>query len=202
LHSVCGELDDKATQSEIESLEGTMEQSGNADTSALKDILNSIPSGIFGDKDPAGKADELQDNATAAQMNQARVSPREPEEFTQQMLEVQAQIKPIIQWHDDIMHSISDAIEEIPVLPELIEQVEEQISVFVFSLMAPFVLPVIRQVKTELNTGSSEIIQSSKEKQLIVFNDPDSNDPTHSMLAKDHFSNVSSHYKSIFPFFC
>ena len=61
---------------------------------------------------------------------------------------------------------------------------------FVFSLMAPFVLPVINQVKTELNTGSSEIIQSSKEKQLIVFHDDYSSDPTHSMLSKDHFSNI------------
>ena len=46
------------------------------------------------------------------------------------------------------------------------------------------------QVKTELNTGSSEIIQSSKEKQLIVFYDDYSSDPTHSMLSKDHFSNI------------
>ncbi|CAG8982212.1 hypothetical protein HYALB_00003648 [Hymenoscyphus albidus] len=190
LHSVCGEINDKATQSEIESLEGTMQQSGNSDTSALKDLLSSIPSGIFGDKDPADKADELQDSATAAQMNQVRVSPREPEEFTQQMLEVQRQIYPIIEWHDDIMHSIQEAIAEIPVLPELIEQVEEQISIFVFSLLAPFVLPIISQIKNELNTGSSEIIQSSKDKQLIVFSDDDCSDPTHSMLSKDHFSNI------------
>ena len=61
---------------------------------------------------------------------------------------------------------------------------------FVFSLLAPFVLPIINQVKTELNTGSSEIIQSSKEKQLIVFYDDTSSDPTHSMLSKDHFSNI------------
>ncbi|KAG9235947.1 heterokaryon incompatibility protein Het-C-domain-containing protein [Amylocarpus encephaloides] len=190
LHSVCGELDDKATQSEIEGLEGTMRSGGNADTSALKDLLNSIPSGIFGDQDPAGKADELQGNATAAQMNQVRVSPREPEEFTQQMQEIQQQIYPIIEWHDEIMHSIQETIENIPILPELLEQVEEQISVFVFSLLAPFVLPIIGQVKNELNTGSSEIIQSSKEKQLIVFHDSESSDPTHSMLSKDHFSNI------------
>lgn len=56
--------------------------------------------------------------------------------------------------------------------------------------MAPFVLPVINQVKNELNTGSSEIIQSSNEKQHIVFHDDYSSDPTHSMLSKDHFSNV------------
>lgn len=61
---------------------------------------------------------------------------------------------------------------------------------FVFSLLAPFVVPIINQVKTELNTGSSEIIESSKEKQLIVFHDNFSTDPTHSMLSKDHFSNI------------
>ena len=61
---------------------------------------------------------------------------------------------------------------------------------FVFSLMAPLVVPIIKQVKTELNTGSSEIIQSSKDKQLIVFHNDSSTDPTHSMLSKDHFSNV------------
>ena len=168
-----------------------MQQGQNSDTSVLKDLLSSIPSGIFGDKDPAGKADELQENATTAQMNQVRVSPREPEEFTQQMQEIQRQIFPIIEWHDDIMHSIQEAVEKIPVLPELIEQVEEQISVFVFSLLAPFILPIISQVKNELNTGSSEIIQSSKDKQLIVFDDDECSDPTHSMLSKDHFSNVS-----------
>lgn len=51
-------------------------------------------------------------------------------------------------------------------------------------------LPIINQVKTELNTGSSEIIESSLAKQHIVFHDDTSSDPTHSMLSKDHFSNI------------
>jgi hypothetical protein len=193
LHSVMGEFSDKATQSEIQELEGTMESGGQGDTSVLKDLLNSVPSGLFGDKDEAGKADELQANATAAQMNQMRVSPREPEEFARQMQAAAKEIYPIIQWHDEVMQSITEAIEKIPVLPDLIEQIEEQVNIFVFSLLAPFVLPIINQIKTELNTGSSEIIQSSKDKQLIVFHDDHSTDPTHSMLSKDHFSNVSVH---------
>lgn len=45
-------------------------------------------------------------------------------------------------------------------------------------------------MQTELATGSSEVIQSSKDKQLIVFHDDHSTDPTHSMLSKDHFSNI------------
>jgi len=193
LHSVMGEFSDKATQSEIQELEGTMENGSQVDTSALKDLLNSVPSGLFGGKDEAGKTDELQANATAAQMNQMRVSPRRPEEFTRQMQAAAKEIYPIIQWHDEVMQSITEAIEKIPVLPDLIEQIEDQVNIFVFSLLAPFVLPIINQIKTELNTGSSEIIQSSKDKQLIVFHDDYSTDPTHSMLSKDHFSNVSVH---------
>lgn len=123
-------------------------------------------------------------------MQQTRISPRQPEAWTRQLQEVQRQIYPIIEWHDEMMQSISETIENIPVLPELLENLTEQINVFVFSLLAPFVLPIISQVKTELNTGSSEIIQSSNDKQLIVFHDDDSTDPTHSMLSKDHFSNV------------
>ncbi|TAQ83212.1 hypothetical protein B7494_g8466 [Chlorociboria aeruginascens] len=190
LHSVCGEFSDKATQSEITELEGTMENGQHSDNSILKDLLSSVPSGLFGGKDQAGKADELKANATQAQMSQMRVSPRQPEAFTRQIQETVKQIYPIIEWHDEVMKSITEAIEKIPVLPDLIEQIEEQVNIFVFSLLAPFVLPIINQIKNELNTGSSEIIQSSQDKQLIVFNDDRSSDPTHSMLSKDHFSNV------------
>ncbi len=185
-----GEFDDKATQSEIQELEGTMQSSGSTNTSLLKDLLSNVPSGLFGGKDQAGKADELQANAAAAQMQNMRISPKEPEAFTQQAEELVKQIYPIMEWHDELMQSITEAIKEIPVLPELIEQLQDQLNVFVFSLLAPFVLPVINQIKTELNEGSSEIIQSSKDKQLIVFNDDRSSDPTHSMISKDHFSNV------------
>jgi hypothetical protein len=98
---------------------------------------------------------------------------------------------PAIEFHDELMKSISEAIEKIPILPQMIEQLEEQLSVWVFSIMAPLVVPVLQQVKNELRTGSTEIIESSKNEQLIVFNDDRCSDPTHSMLSKDHFSNVS-----------
>ncbi|KAF7934475.1 hypothetical protein BELL_1440g00010 [Botrytis elliptica] len=190
LHSVMGEFDDKATQSEIQALEGTMQEGSEGNTSVLKDLLSSVPSGLFGGKDEASKADELQANAAAAQQSQEEVSPKDPEAFTIRMQEVAKEIYPIIQWHDETMQSIREAIEKIPILPDLIENIEEQINIFVFSLLAPFVLPIISQIKTELNTGSSEVIQSSKDKQLIVFHDDHSTDPTHSMLSKDHFSNI------------
>lgn len=191
LHSVCGEISDKATQSELQELEGTI---SNADRtknkSKIKELLSQLPEGIFGGKDEASKADELEENANAAAMGNVRITPKEPEEFTQQIGELVRQIYPIMEFHDEIMQSIADFIEKIPLLPELMEEVQNQVTIFVFSLLAPYVLPILSQVKTELEEGSSEVIASSRDKQHIVFNDDDSSDPTHSMLSKDHFSNI------------
>ena len=118
------------------------------------------------------------------------VSPRNPEEFTRYVGQVFNQVMPAIKFHDDIMQSITSAVEKIPVLPKVIEQLEDQLSQFVFSIMAPFVVPLIHQIRNELRTGSEEVVQSSEQEQHVVFNDDRSTDPTHSMLSKDHFSNV------------
>jgi hypothetical protein len=191
LHSVCGEISDKTTQSELQELQGAIsdaDRKGNK--SQIKELLSKLPDGIFGGKDQSSKADELEENANAAAMGNMRVTPKEPEAFTEQLGELVKQIYPIMEFHDEIMQSIAAFIENIPILPEIIEQVQDQVTVFVFSLLAPFILPIISQVKTELETGSSEVIASSREKQHIVFNDDYCTDPTHSMLSKDHFSNV------------
>lgn len=191
LHSVCGEITDKTTQSELQELQSAITNADRTkNKSKIKDLLTQLPDGIFGGKDQAGKADELEENANAAAMGNLHVSPKEPEAFTQQVGEMVKQIYPIMEFHDDIMQAISAFVEKIPVLPELIEQVQEQVSIFVFSLLAPYVLPILDQVKSELEEGSSEVIASSRDKQHIVFNDDESTDPTHSMLAKDHFSNL------------
>ena len=49
LHSVMGEFDDKATQSEIQQLEETMQTGSRSDTSLLKNLLGQIPGGLLGD---------------------------------------------------------------------------------------------------------------------------------------------------------
>jgi hypothetical protein len=191
LHSVCGEVSDKMTQSEISELEGTInDASRNQNTSLIKNLLSSLPPGILGGDDHASEVDQISANAAAAQMQNMHISPKEPEAFTQQADQISQAIKPALELHDNIMRSITEAIENIPVLPEMIEQLQEQISIFVFSVIAPFIVPIISQIKTELATGSSQIINSSKDQQHVVFNDANSTDPTHSMLSKDHFSNI------------
>ncbi|KAL4901831.1 heterokaryon incompatibility protein Het-C-domain-containing protein [Aspergillus multicolor] len=190
-HSVLGEISDKATQSEIQELEGAINESQNESPSDsfLQNLLNKIPEGLIGNSDEkVGRMDELKAESESAKHQQ--VSPREPEEWATYLDDVQKKIYPVLEWHDDLLKSINEAIEKIPVLPELIEQVQEQITVAVFSILAPYVLPILQQVKTELQTGSSEVIQSSRDQQHVVFNDDSCSNPTHSMLSKDHFSNI------------
>ncbi|KAI9039254.1 Het-C domain-containing protein [Aspergillus affinis] len=192
-HSVLGELSDKATQSEVQSLEGVMaeSQNGTPSESFIQELLGKIPDGLIGDTNgQADKMNEFKSRSESAKETSQQVSPREPEEWTRYLDDVHQQIYPILEWHDNLIKSINSAIEKIPVLPELVAQIQEQITIFVFSVIAPYVLPVLQQVKTELQTGSSEVIQSSKEKQHIVFDDDSSSNPTHSMLSKDHFSNL------------
>lgn len=184
-------MSDKLTQNEIEELEGTLANNQKNDTSYIKDLLDKIPDGIFGGDDKKQKIDQIQSNATAAQMQQTQISPRNPEEQTLYVKGIFEQIMPAIQFHDELFQGISEAMERIPILPKILEQLEEELSKWVFAIIAPFILPVLRQIKNELATGSSEIIESSKREQHIVFEDDRCSDPTHSMLSKDHFTNVS-----------
>jgi hypothetical protein len=192
-HSVLGELSDKTMQSELQSLENAITESDNQDSSEsfLQNLLSKIPDGLLGDSnDQTDKMDDFKSKADDARHESQEVNPREPEEWTLYLENVQRQIYPVLEWHDNLLKQINEAIEKIPVLPELIEQLQDQITVFVFSILAPYVLPIIKQVKSELETGSSEVIQSSREQQHIVFNDDSCSNPTHSMLSKDHFSNI------------
>ncbi|RYP06108.1 hypothetical protein DL764_003330 [Monosporascus ibericus] len=190
LHSVTGEVSDKITQSELDNLEGTLQSYSKDDTSIIEGLLDKIPDGLLGGGNKKEQMHEIEGNAHNAQMENTSISPREPEEFTQYIQNIFRQIMPAIEFHDQLMKDISEAIEKIPILPQIIAQLEEQLSMWVFAIMAPFVMPLLQQVKNELRTGSSEVIESSKNEQHIVFDDDRSTDPTHSMLSKDHFSNI------------
>lgn len=184
-------VSDKLTQNELDELEGTLQNNSKNDTSYIEDLLDKIPDGLIGGGgEKKQQMHEIQDNANASQVQNMSVSPREPEEYTRYVQDIFRQIMPAIEFHDELLKGISEAIEKIPVLPKIVEQLEEQLSVWVFSIMAPLVVPVLQQVKNELRTGSAEIIASSENEQHIVFNDDDCSDPTHSMLSKDHFSNI------------
>ena len=88
------------------------------------------------------------------------------------------------------MRSISKAIEKVPGLQSLVEKISETLTVFVLSLLAPFIRPIINAVSAQLKNGSSSVVDASGKHQYEPWTDPNCSDPTHSLLSKDHFSNI------------
>ena len=72
----------------------------------------------------------------------------------------------------------------------LVEKVTETLTVFVLSLLAPFIRPIINAVSAQLKNGSSGVVAASGKHQYEPWTDPHCSDPTHSLLSKDHFSNI------------
>ncbi|KAJ4367573.1 hypothetical protein N0V83_007157 [Neocucurbitaria cava] len=99
-------------------------------------------------------------------------------------------IYPILVFRDNVVRSISAIVSKIPGLEKLIETITERVTLFVLSLLAPFILPIIKTASAQLKSGSSAVIDSAAKHQFEVWNDSSSTNPTHSMLSKDHFSNV------------
>lgn len=100
------------------------------------------------------------------------------------------QIYPILAFRDKVVRSIASIIEKIPGLEALVERIVETLTVFIFSLLAPFVRPVLNALQKTLQSSSEGVTEWNKKHQYEVWDDPNSSDPTHSMLSKDHFSNI------------
>jgi Heterokaryon incompatibility protein Het-C len=99
-------------------------------------------------------------------------------------------IYPILEFRDKIAKAVSATIEKIPGLESLVEKITETITLFILSLLAPFVRPIITAVSKSMKTGSSTVVESSAQHQYEPWTDPHCTDPTHSLLSKDHFSNI------------
>jgi hypothetical protein len=99
-------------------------------------------------------------------------------------------IYPILAFRDKIVKAINNTISKIPGLEKLIEHISETLTAFVLGILAPFVRPIITQVSKVLKDGSSGVINASANSQLEPWKDPHCTNPTHSMLSKDHFTNV------------
>src|SRR5690606_34076600 len=88
------------------------------------------------------------------------------------------------------MEQITENIPGLPAFEDLMDQISDTLSIFVFSVLSPYIRPLIAQANAELKEGSTEVLKSAKDHQYEVWSNVYSTDPTHSMLSKDHFSNV------------
>ncbi|KAI1389237.1 heterokaryon incompatibility Het-C [Hypoxylon trugodes] len=217
LHSVLGEANDHFTQSEVDELDVALKNSeqgasssggtsrgfgggfggGTGDFISLVSQLPGIGGGMASEARDLKRMAEDQERrneqdsyyGTRATTNSnPNIVPGMSESFDP--VKVSKQIYPILEFRDKIVKSINRGIAKIPGLEKLLEHISETLTAFVLGLLAPFIRPIINAITKALKDGSSEVINSSANSQLEPWKNPRCTDPTHSMLSKDHFTNV------------
>lgn len=70
------------------------------------------------------------------------------------------QIYPILEFRDKVVRAINATIAKIPGLESLVERISETLTVFILSLLAPFVRPIIDAVSKTLKEGSTTVVEA------------------------------------------
>jgi len=181
LHSLMGEATDHISQSSVTDLSEKLKNT-NTDESmeALKGILSKFKNsgGDNDDEAQANEAENFQQKSKAYNFNPDDVMPPD----------VQKELYDILKWRDGVYRDINAKISMIPGLSDLLENLSNALNAYVYTVLAPYLTPILSQVTTVLGEGSKEIIDSKD--QYEVFDDPDASDPTHSVLSKDHFQII------------
>jgi hypothetical protein len=178
MHSMLGEAQDHLSQASVSDLYGAVNQAkaksrGNNPVGDLVGLLSKVPGGA---SNPMTR--DAEDLSRGPGQDVTTMSPQE----------IYKNLFRILTFRDNCMMWIEQTIEKIPGLSSLVEKISNSISVFVLTLIEPYVQPLVKQALGGLQMGSSEVI--NQEDQFEVFNNPNASDPTHSMLSKDHFGLV------------
>ncbi|KAK5997148.1 hypothetical protein PT974_02501 [Cladobotryum mycophilum] len=209
LHSVIGEANDHFTQSEVDEVDVALKNAEGARSAGHSTDRGFLDIGMPQDfisligklpGDGSGFAAQARDLKAASEAqeyeNQTRSRAGENPNQVPGMsasfdpVKTARQIYPILQFRDRIVKAISRGIEKVPGLEKLLEHISETLTAFILGLLAPFVRPIIKQVSKVLKDGSSGVISASANSQFEPWDNPRSSDPTHSMLSKDHFTNI------------
>ncbi|EIM92702.1 Het-C-domain-containing protein [Stereum hirsutum FP-91666 SS1] len=180
MHSMLGEATDHISQSSVTDLSQKMSNAQNSDGNSnienLKNLLSKLP--IGGKATDTSEAEDLSEKSKAYEFNPDDVAPPE----------VQQQLLELLKWRDGVYRDILSKIEMIPGLEDLIDTLTDALNAYVYTILAPWVAPILSQVTDVLSVGSKAVIDS--EDQYTVFDDPEASDPSHSLLSKDHFQLI------------
>ncbi|KAH9470909.1 hypothetical protein Pst134EA_004820 [Puccinia striiformis f. sp. tritici] len=160
LHSLLGEASDHISEASVSDLSKAMNTARSAPGS-----------------DPSG--DALR-NRTAPNsgFDPAQMSPQE----------LHATLWKVLKFRDNVCKSIERTIEKIPGLSALSEKISNGVNKFVFTTLEPYLKPIMQSATGTLHSGSAAVI--NKQEQFEVFDNPHADDPTHSLLSKDHFGLI------------
>lgn len=179
MHSMLGEAQDHLSQASVSDLYGAVEKAkaksnnNNNPLGNLMGLLKNVPG--------ASSNHMTRDAEDLSRGPTQDVSTMSPQDIYKNLFRILA-------FRDNLMMWIEETIEKIPGLSSLLEKISNAVSVFVFTLIEPYVQPLMKQALGGLKMGSSQVI--NQEDQFEVFNNPNASDPTHSMLSKDHFGLV------------
>ncbi|KAG7452166.1 Het-C-domain-containing protein [Guyanagaster necrorhizus] len=179
MHSMLGEATDHISQASVTALNEQMAQtSQNNDTAERLSTLKKILSKVGGGNDKISQGEQLQAQSQAYHFNPDNVAPPE----------VQKQLLDLLRWRDDVYRDIIAKVEMVPGLSDLIDELSNALTAYVYTVIAPWLTPILTQATSALGEGSKAVIDSDD--QYEVFNNADASDPSHSLLSKDHFGLI------------
>ena len=206
LHSVLGEATDHFAQTEVEQMDVALKDAeaqnsaGSRSTSGSQlSNMTSLLSQVPGAGDLARQAGDLQAQSAAQEQENRFAGPPGTEGGPPgpnipgtnfDPYKTAASIYPILEFRDKVVKIMTATIEKIPGLEALVEKITNTLTLFVLSLLAPYIRPIINSVSKTLKEGSGGVIDASGKHQYEPWTDPHCSDPTHSLLSKDHFSNI------------
>ena len=172
MHSLLGEAQDHLSEASVSDLNKAVNDARSRGSNPMSDLfglLGSVPGGSS-----SGMSRDAEELSRGPSSDPMTMSPQE----------VYKNLFRILSFRDSVMMTIEKTIEKIPGLNSLVEKASNALSVFVFTLIEPYVQPLMKQAMGGLHAGSSEVINN--EDQYEVFNNANASDPTHSILSKDH----------------
>ncbi|KAI9057063.1 Het-C-domain-containing protein [Trametes sanguinea] len=180
LHSLMGEATDHLSQASVVDLSKKMDdaQSDSNSFGNLSSLLKKLPIGGSGADSKMDQASSMQEKAKAYRFDPNNVAPPE----------VREQLWQLLTWRDSIYKDIIEKIDMIPGLSDLIDGLTNALNAVVYTILAPYLTPILKQVTDVLMEGSKAVIDT--EDQYQVFDNPDASDPSHSLLSKDHFALI------------
>ncbi|KAJ3810678.1 Het-C-domain-containing protein [Lentinula aff. lateritia] len=142
----------------------------------LRKIFSKLPIGDSEEK--MNEAEELQQESKAYNFDPDDIAPPD----------VQKRLLEMLAWRDGVFRWITAKIEMIPGLSSLIDELMNALNAYVYTVIAPWLTPILTQATSVLGEGSKAVIDTDD--QYEVFENPDASDPSHSLLSKDHFGLI------------
>ncbi|KAL0951712.1 hypothetical protein HGRIS_008387 [Hohenbuehelia grisea] len=179
LHSLMGEATDKLSQASVTDLTEKMNaasQDDNSKADALRNILKQLP--IGGGSEKVDEGESMHEKAKAYHFDPNNVAPPD----------VQKQLWDLLKWRDSVYRDVLKKLEMVPGLTDLIDELTNALNAYVYTVLAPYLGPILQQATGVLGEGSKAVIDSDD--QYAVFSDPNASDPSHSLLSKDHFGLI------------